>query len=347
MMDHYPIFENHFLDEVECEFDSYYFANSNKNKTLLITGAGTIGNALLDEIVNTNTKVVVLDNSEISLFKLKVKFGNSRNLTLVLCSLIDKKRVKYIIKKYKPNIIIHTAAYKHVSLLEDNVYESIRTNIEGTNNLFIAAKNNNIEQFIYVSTDKAVQPINNMGKTKKIAEMYLESFIDKPFPAIKIIRFGNVINSSGSLIPTVEKQIKNNIDVVVRGKDTKRYFIFSSIVSKSILKLLDFKESGFYLINMRKPIKILNLVEEIILRYNRSIDQITISNLGVGEKEVEELLNVNEKIINTRHRELSEIKGVNYNTNIEVINKLIKLNKKQEVKKVKKLLDTIIFESIG
>lgn len=346
-MDHYPIFENHFLDEVECEFDSYYFANSNKNKTLLITGAGTIGNALLDEIVNTNTKVVVLDNSEISLFKLKVKFGNSRNLTLVLCSLIDKKRVKYIIKKYKPNIIIHTAAYKHVSLLEDNVYESIRTNIEGTNNLFIAAKNNNIEQFIYVSTDKAVQPINNMGKTKKIAEMYLESFIDKPFPAIKIIRFGNVINSSGSLIPTVEKQIKNNIDVVVRGKDTKRYFIFSSIVSKSILKLLDFKESGFYLINMRKPIKILNLVEEIILRYNRSIDQITISNLGVGEKEVEELLNVNEKIINTRHRELSEIKGVNYNTNIEVINKLIKLNKKQEVKKVKKLLDTIIFESIG
>ena len=326
-------------------FSRNIFIKNYKSKVILITGAGTIGEELLKVIYDTNITFIVIDNSEITLFNLKEKNIKYKNIHFILCSIRDKKRLKDVFSTYLPNIVIHTAAYKHVDLSEHNIYESIRTNVEGTVNLFNISTKKNVEQFLFVSTDKAVYPSSLMGKTKKIAELYLESFIGETFTNIKIIRFGNVLNSSGSLIPIVKSKIVGNEDIYIRGKQTKRYFIFPVVVSKSILNLLSITEDGLYMINMGKPIKILDLVNEIITKSKKTSSKIIFSKLLKGEKEEEDLLYKTEELKKTKFKELYKIKKNEVNTSHRKINKLIRCNKKLNILKTEKVLNKIIFES--
>lgn len=338
------IFQNQSKVRNELVFNKQAFIKLNEGKKILITGAGTIGESLLRELISTRIKIFVVDNSEITLFNLKEKFKNNDNIKFILCSIRDKKRIKLIVKKNKPNIIIHSAAYKHVALAEDNIYEAIRTNIEGTINLFSISKKYLIEQFVFITTDKAVYPINNMGKTKKIAELYLECYMNSCQPKVKILRFGNIINSSGSLIPIIRNNIKNNKKISVRGENTKRYFVFSDVVAKSILNLLSLNESGTYTIEMGEPINIYSLIKEILMKNNNSC-HIEVQDLNNEEKVIEDLLYKNELLISTKHKELFRVKKDSYSSNKKEIKNLLKINMNQDEKKTKLALEEMIFNA--
>jgi len=339
------IFKNQINVRESIKFDKIKFVKDNASKVILITGAGTIGSEILKELYDTEITIIVLDNSEFTLFKLKEQYKRFKNIHFILCSIRDSRRVNYIFEIYKPSIIVHTAAYKHVEFSENNIYEAIRTNIEGTINVFNSSLSINVEQFVFITTDKAVYPKSIMGKTKRIAELYLESFIDKTEIDLKILRFGNVINSSGSLISIINTNIDKNLPIVVRGKDTKRFFIFPEVVSKSILNLLSINQNGFYLIDMDKSIRILDLVEEMLINNNLDVSNITLKELVEGEKENEDLLYEDEKLTKTEYKELFMINKNKRDYSRKNIVKLIKHNKKNKHRKVEYFLNKIIFES--
>lgn len=325
-------------------FNKNEFIKNYRSKIILITGAGSIGEELLKVLYDTNITFIVIDNSEITLFNLKEKNKKYKNIYFVLCSIRDRKRLKNLFKIYAPNIVIHTAAYKHVDLSEHNIYESIRTNIEGTVNLFNVSTNSSVEQFLFVSTDKAVYPTSLMGKTKKVAELYLESFIGRIYTKIKIIRFGNVLNSSGSLLSIIKTKLENDEDIYIRGKNTKRYFIFPEVVSKSILNLLSVNDSGLYMVNMGEPIKIFDLVREVLVKSKKPSKKILFSKLLKGEKEEENLLYKSEKLKNTKFKELYKIKKPEVDISHKKIKKLIKYNRKLNLNISEEALNKIIYE---
>lgn len=332
-------------DDIQLNFSKLEVVK--KQNTILIIGAGTVGGSLIEILNDLGFEIAVIDNSELRLFYLREKYLYNDKIRFFLCSIRDRIRVERIIKITNPGIIIHTAAYKHVSLLEENeIYEAIRTNIEGTVNLMCLAEENSVNQLIYLTTDKAVNPISKMGKTKRVAEMYLESKIDKSSVNVKILRFGNIINSSGSLIPVVHSRINKGLDIIVRGENTTRYFVLLSVVIKSIINLFSIKYNGSFLINMGKPILILDLVNELLLKYENHNCKIKTSPLNKGEKMNEELCNVNESL------ELNFVEGLmkinkNYYNSPKKIESLIDDNKKFESVIVEKIINQIIFDSMN
>ena len=324
------------------------FMKKYQHHTILITGAGgSIGSKIVEELVKINFKnIVLLDHSELHLFKLKKKYS-SPDFNYEIGDIRDHKKIDFIMGLYKPKLVIHAAAYKHVSLVENDMYELIRTNVEGTINVYTSSLKHKVSDFIFISTDKAVNPINNMGLSKMLAELFLKSYFNTKTLNTKIIRFGNVINSNGSVVPVFINNIQNGAILKVRGEDVERYFIYDSVVAKSILNFSIENRNSMYLLEMNTPIKIVDLAN-YLNNINQSKNTIKITSLGEKEKMTEELLNNNESIEITNdsncyriinpltidieiRKEIIDIVTINKNFNSEFLNNKIKLVHKKTI----------------
>ena len=209
------MFESFFIEQAlqkKAPFVGKAFLNKYQNESILITGAGgSIGSKLVETLVGINFKnMILLDYSEFNLFKLKQSYS-SNGIQFEIADIRDHRKMESIFQLHTPKLVIHTAACKHVSLYQNDAYELIRTNVEGTINVFKLSLKYGVSDFIFVSTDKAVNPINNMGLSKMLAELFLKSYFLSNKIQVKIVRFGNVINSSGSVIPSFSREYRKRL----------------------------------------------------------------------------------------------------------------------------------------
>jgi len=281
-------------------------------KIVLITGAGgSIGSELSRQIYNLRPqKIVLVDNSEYGLFKifnelLSYKY-NEKNITdiiPIMCDINDKNGIDKVFINYKPFSVFHTAAYKHVHLVEMNNLVGVKNNVLGTLNVIQTSLYHNVKNFIFISTDKAVRPTNLMGATKRFSELILQSLAkENKKIKISIVRFGNVLDSSGSVIPIFRQQIKNGGPVTVSHKNVERYFMTIPEAAELVIQSssISQKHGSIFYLDMGKPIKIVDLAKRMInlsghsISYSNKISdhymEIVFTGLKRGEKMFEELV---------------------------------------------------------
>ena len=296
--------ENFLARPVQLNENNNLYDYFNEKKILLTGCGGSIGSELVNEVLKYNPKLVLgLDINEENIFEVNQKILNNKKRNkceFYVCDIKNKEKLSFLSKKFKPEIIIHAAALKHVSISEINQDEVINTNIFGTLNVLDIVKENDfINHFILVSTDKAVNPTSIMGMTKYIAENLTRSYASKlKLNKFTIVRFGNVLASSGSVVPIFEKQIKQNRPVTVSHPEVNRFFMLIHEACSLILlsaayhkKKIENYSIKTFMLDMGKPVKIIDLAKKMIkLNNNNQIDiKIKITGLNEGEKISEEL----------------------------------------------------------
>lgn len=281
------------------------------NKTVLVTGAaGSIGSEMVRQIARFNPKSIVLfDQAESPLYDIELSLKEELNFykaEIVIGDVRDKERTQRMFEVYKPDLVYHAAAYKHVPMMENNPSEAIKTNVFGTKNIADLALEFGIERFVMVSTDKAVNPTNVMGASKRIAEIYTQS-LNKPGCKTHFIttRFGNVLGSNGSVIPRFKAQIDKGGPVTVTHPEITRYFMTIPEACQLVMQAGAIGSGGkIFIFDMGKSVKIADLAYKMIklsgLKCGVDI-QVQFSGLRPGEKLYEELLNVKENTIPTKH----------------------------------------------
>ncbi|MFS4429286.1 polysaccharide biosynthesis protein [Chryseobacterium sp. S90] len=285
------------------------------NKTILVTGgAGSIGSEIVRQVSQLNSSlIVVVDQAESPLYELQLelleRFPNQK-FKFVLADISNYSRIEKLFDDHQFSIVYHAAAYKHVPLIEDNPHEAIFVNIGGTKNLALLSKRYNVNRFVMVSTDKAVNPTNVMGASKRAAELFVQSLQNSPENTTKFIttRFGNVLGSNGSVIPHFKKQIEKGGPVTITHPDIIRYFMTIPEACELVLQAGTMGEGGeIYVFDMGKPVKILDLAERMIKLsgYTPGVDiKIDFIGLRPGEKLYEELLTDNSTTIPTHHEKI-------------------------------------------
>jgi len=290
------------------------------DKIVLVTGAcGSIGFELVRQIIQFYPKEIILvDQAETPLYELELEMREKSRFVkfkTILADVYNRQKMEKIIEKYRPEIIYHAAAYKHVPLMEDNVSEAIMTNIAGTRNLADLAIAHGVKTFVFISTDKAVNPTNVMGASKRIAEIYvqaLNSYLeDQNLIHTKFIttRFGNVLGSSGSVIPRFRKQIFAGGPITVTHPEISRFFMTIPEACQLILEAGIMGNGGeIFVFDMGEPVKIIDLAKRMVvlsgMKPGKDI-QIIFTGLRPGEKIKEELLNSKEKTLPTHHPKIT------------------------------------------
>jgi FlaA1/EpsC-like NDP-sugar epimerase len=283
------------------------------NKTVLVSGAGgSIGSELCRQIVKFNPKCIVcLDISEYALYKLEQEFSNlklSAKFIYMVGDIRHASRLDKIFANYQPRLVFHAAAYKHVPLMEiGNVSEAFDNNVLGTYLLAKASKKAKVEKFVLVSTDKAVNPANVMGATKRLAEMICQGLQDSKGTQFVVVRFGNVLGSSGSVIPKFRQQINAGGPVTVTHPNITRYFMSIPEAVQLVMQAsLLGKGREIFVLDMGQPVRILDLAKDMIKLSGMSEDEIKIvfSGLRPGEKLYEELLAEEELTLPTPHKKI-------------------------------------------
>lgn len=282
-------------------------------KVILVTGAaGSIGSEIVRQLIAYfPAKLVLVDQAESALYDLEYELAGKvpANVQLIVnvADVSDTRRVSKIFKSHRPDIIFHAAAYKHVPLMENNPYEAIKTNVIGTRILSELAAEVGVEKFVMVSTDKAVNPTNVMGATKRLAEMYTQSMNQLEGVKTKFIatRFGNVLGSNGSVIPLFKKQIERGGPVTVTHPEITRYFMTIPEACELVLEAATMGQGGeVFVFDMGESVKIIDLAKKMItlsgLRVDKDIE-IRYTGLRPGEKLYEELLNNDENTLPTHH----------------------------------------------
>ena len=290
------------------------------NKVVLVSGAGgSIGSEISRQISTLKPlKLILLDNSEFSLYRinneLQDKFPEI-NIYPVICNVLDRDRISVLLEKFRVNTIYHAAAYKHVPLVEHNIFPALENNILGTLTLAELAVLNNIESFVLVSTDKAVRPTNFMGASKRLSEIVLQVMArnKKVKTIFSMVRFGNVLDSSGSVIPLFNKQIKKGGPITLTSMKITRYFMTIPEAAQLVIQAGAMAKGGdVFILDMGKPIKIYDLAKKMIKlngfseRTNENPKgdiEIKIVGLRPGEKLYEELL-ISDNAIETNHKKI-------------------------------------------
>ncbi|MBT8287551.1 MAG: polysaccharide biosynthesis protein [Bacteroidia bacterium] len=279
------------------------------NQVILVTGAaGSIGSEIARKLTNFRyKKLLLLDSAESPLYDLEQEFKRQEidRFEPIVADVRDQERMSFIFEKYNPKIIFHAAAYKHVPLMENSPYEAVRVNVNGTSIVADLAVKHGTNKFVLVSTDKAVNPTNVMGATKRIAELYVTCLKGNGRTKFITTRFGNVLGSNGSVIPLFKKQIEKGGPITVTHPDITRYFMTISEASQLVLEAASMGSGGeIFVFDMGKSVKILELAKNMIflsgLRYPEDID-IIITGLRPGEKIYEELLADGENTTSTYH----------------------------------------------
>ena len=335
------------LGRDKVELDNIGLKNLIKNKIILISGAGgSIGSELCRQIISFNPKrLICLDISEINLYKLEQEFLNS-NFTRGIYLVADVKnseRLREVFGQFKPEIVFHAAAYKHVPLMETyNVSEALINNAIGTYHLAQIAKDFKVNKFILVSTDKAVNPTNVMGASKHLAEMICRGLQSRSKTDFVITRFGNVLGSSGSVIPKFREQIAAGGPVTVTHPEMTRYFMSIPEAAQLVMQAsLMGKEGQIFVLDMGESVKITDLAKDMIkLSGFDEIDiKIKFTGLRPGEKLYEELLSDNETIMPTIHPKLkiASSESISEKTVKDLIKWVLSTTSKTEVQIKKEL----------
>lgn len=301
-------------EPVKIDFSS--IKSTIRAKTVLITGAGgSIGSELVRQCANLNPgRLIALDIDETELFYLENEFkGTKTKIIPCVASITDEQKINQILIRYKPNIIFHAAAYKHVPMMELFPEEAIRVNIGGTKTMALLACKHGVDKFVMVSTDKAVNPTNVMGATKRVAEEICMAYNDAYLTKFISVRFGNVLGSRGSVVPLFINQIKNGGPVTVTDPEMKRYFM---TIPEAVLLVIQAGSMGkggeVFVLDMGEPVKILDMAKDLIRLHGLVPEKdisIEITGIRPGEKLYEELLNAEEGILETEHQEI--FKAVN------------------------------------
>lgn len=295
------------------QLDDSVLSESIDGKVVLITGAaGSIGAGLSRLICSfAPEKVLLLDQAESPLYDLMIELrskGLDANIEEIIGDIRSKERMKNVFATFKPNVVFHAAAYKHVPLMEDNPTEAIRTNVKGTKNLVDLADEFSIEKFVMVSTDKAVNPTNVMGASKRIAEIYAQSINESSKTKFVTTRFGNVLGSNGSVIPLFRRQIEEGGPLTVTHEDVTRYFMTIPEACRLVLEAGSMGDGGeIYVFDMGEPVRIVDLAKKMISLSGLKLDKdikIKITGLRPGEKLYEELLATDELTKPTHHPQI-------------------------------------------
>ena len=280
-------------------------------KIIMVTGAGgSIGSELCRQIMGFGPrKLILFERGENSLYEigldLKERFPQSNILVSVIGDILDEEKVDQVIREYAPEIIFHAAAYKHVPIMEAHPVEAIRNNIEGTWNLALKSCQREVQRFVLISTDKAVMPVSVMGATKRAAEMICQGFNEEGSTSFVAVRFGNVLESNGSVVPYFRRQIAHGGPVTVTHPEVTRYFMTIPEATQLVLQTGAMGRGGeIYLLDMGEPIKIMDLAKDLIslsgLILGEDID-IKFIGLRQGEKLHEELIAEKESLRKTLH----------------------------------------------
>lgn len=350
------------LDRYPIEIDSAIIKNDLEDKTILVTGgAGSIGSEIVRQLALFNPrKIVVLDNAESALYEMELYLETTfpdLKFVSVLADVRNIDRLEMIFSAYKFDIVFHAAAYKHVPIIEKNPYEAVGVNITGTVNLANLSVQHGIDKFVMISTDKAVNPTNVMGASKRAAEMYVQSLQAKIGTHTRFIttRFGNVLGSNGSVIPHFKKQIEAGGPVTVTHKDIIRYFMTIPEACQLVLQAGTMGKGGeIFIFDMGKPVRILDMAERMIrlsgFQPYKDID-IQITGLRPGEKLYEELLSDTAESLPTFHSKImvSKVPTEDFYKVSEKIQAIIKAtnqSKKTEVVlKIKELVPEYISQN--
>ncbi len=324
-----------------------------KDKTILVTGAGgSIGSEMCKQLCNFTPKLLLLiEQAENPLFyierELRKQFPAVR-INALICNITDRTRVDEIFENYKPQVVIHAAAHKHVPLMELNAGEAIKNNIVGTQVVADAADNSGTANFVMISTDKAVNPTSIMGSSKRIAEMYIQDLNRTSETHFVTVRFGNVLGSDGSVVPIFKKQIAEGGPVTVTHPEMKRYFMTIPEASQLVLQATTMGKGGeIFVLDMSEPVKIVDLARELItlsgFRPGEDIEMV-FTGPRVGEKLFEELSIEGEDMQRTRHPKISIWKNIPMDREKlrAGINELVNIakaqNNSQIVQKIKELV---------
>ncbi|MDK9847509.1 nucleoside-diphosphate sugar epimerase/dehydratase [Staphylococcus equorum] len=286
------------------ELDMALISKELTDKTILVTGAGgSIGSEICRQVCKFEPqKIILLGHGENSIYlihqELNNTFGNKIEFIPIIADVQHKERLQEVMRMYKPYAVYHAAAHKHVPLMEYNPLEAVKNNILGTKNMAETAKEFGVRKFVMISTDKAVNPPNVMGATKRIAEMVVQSLNDETsVTSFVAVRFGNVLGSRGSVIPLFKKQIEAGGPVTVTHPEMTRYFMTIPEASRLVLQAGALAQGGeVFVLDMGKPVKIVDLAKNLIRLSGKKEEDIGIEYSGIrpGEKLFEELLNKNE-----------------------------------------------------
>lgn len=343
-------------------------SNDISGKRVLVTGgAGSIGSEIVRQILGYGPEMVIIcDQAESPLHELQLEIEEEypdANIKLYVGDIQNFNRMYSMFKSYSPQIVYHAAAYKHVPMMENNPCEAIMTNVLGTKNLADLSMSFDVEKFVMISTDKAVNPTNIMGASKRIAEIYIQSLntinpadlnnnslSQSLLPETKFIttRFGNVLGSNGSVIPRFRSQIEKGGPITVTHPDITRYFMTIPEAVQLVLEAGTMGNGGeIFIFDMGEPVKIVDLARKMVKLAGLTPDvdiEIVYSGLRPGEKLYEELLNEEEKTIPTHHSKIkiSKVRQYPYDQVVSDINELVALNKNGDdlkiVSKMKKIV---------
>ncbi len=293
-----------------------------EGKTVLVTGgAGSIGSELCRQVARFNPEnLIIFDLNENNTYflelELKKQYKDQINIITVIGSIRDMDKLRQTFSRYQPDVVFHAAAHKHVPLMENNPEEAVKNNIFGTKNVVDIADEYMVERFVLISTDKAVNPTNVMGATKRVAEMIIQMMKDKSETKYMAVRFGNVLGSQGSVIPLFKRQITDGGPVTVTHPEVTRYFMTIPEAVQLVIQTGSLGQGGeVFVLDMGEPVKIVDLARDLInlsgLKLGEDID-IKFIGLRPGEKLYEEILSESEGNIETEHERI-------FINNLEVI----------------------------
>lgn len=343
------------------EIDIRKVASHLEGKRVMITGAaGSIGSEIMRQVASFNPyKLILVDQAETPLHDIRLELQDrwrDIDAVTIIADISNATRMESIFEKYQPQYIFHAAAYKHVPMMEDNVSESIQVNVFGTRTVADLAVKYGAEKFVMISTDKAVNPTNVMGCSKRICEIYVQSLAKKlqkeGGTATQFIttRFGNVLGSNGSVIPRFRDQIQRGGPVTVTHPEIIRYFMTIPEACRLVLEAGSMGNGGeIYIFDMGKPVKILDLAKRMISLSGRTDVKIEFTGLRHGEKLYEELLNVKELTKPTYHEKImiATVREYDYEDVKERIQKLIDLSYTYDQMKIVSAMKDIVPEFVS
>ncbi len=291
------------LGREEVEVDTNLLNETLQGKKVLVTGAGgSIGSEICRQVIQSNPAcLILLGHGENSIYEIAQQLSKLTTIPLikVIGDIRDRDAMNEIMHKYQPHIVYHAAAHKHVPLMEDNPAESIKNNIFGTKNVAQAAKNAKVERFVMISSDKAVDPPNIMGATKRVAELIIQQLAKDSVTKFAVVRFGNVLGSRGSVIPLFQKQIQKGGPITLTDARMTRYFMTIPEAARLVLQASSLSKGGeVFILDMGEPVKISDLAKNLIRLSGLPLQQIEIIETGIrpGEKLHEVLLGEHERL---------------------------------------------------
>jgi FlaA1/EpsC-like NDP-sugar epimerase len=346
------------LERDEIKLDTDNISKELSGKTIMITGAsGSIGSELVRQIMHFNPKkIILIDQAESAMFDLENELTGKyefQNYEIAIADICNEVRMGQAFRMFRPEVVYHAAAYKHVPMMENNPSEALYTNVKGTKIVADLAVKNGVKKFIMISTDKAVNPTNVMGASKRIAEIYVQSLNKVVTTQFITTRFGNVLGSNGSAVTLFKKQIEQGGPVTVTHPDVIRYFMTIPEACRLVLEAGMMGKGGeIFLFDMGKPLRIVDLAKKMIRLSGLEIDkdiEIRFTGLRPGEKLYEELLNDAENTLPTHHPQImiGKVREYDFDPLSKEIDDLITLFDKQDNMAIVRKMKAIVPEFIS